>query len=198
MFIVSPRKGLCNQLQTIVKGILLGIKYKRDVYIDKFQMDYNKNELCDINKVLNIDKMNVFLSETCGTKIKILDSIGSPNFSHFRMSELDSVDISTLYYINNHIERYEDKPIIYLGNIVSVCIKKTFGYQLDDYTNPYYVIMSNLRFNDAFYDIKNFIKNKLELSDNYTTVHLRVEDDAIKHFAHCYNLSIKEYINANI
>ena len=33
MFIISPRGGLCNQLQTIVKGILLAIKYNRNLYI---------------------------------------------------------------------------------------------------------------------------------------------------------------------
>jgi hypothetical protein len=55
MFIISPRIGLCNQLQTIVKGLLLSIKYNRNIYIHKFQIDLYSNRLTDINHILNIN-----------------------------------------------------------------------------------------------------------------------------------------------
>jgi hypothetical protein len=43
MFILSPKGGLCNQLQSIVKCMLLGLKYSRNIYIDKFQRFYKSN-----------------------------------------------------------------------------------------------------------------------------------------------------------
>ena len=54
MFIIQPRIGLCNQLQTIVKGILLSIKYNRNLYIDNFQIDLTSCSLSDINDILNV------------------------------------------------------------------------------------------------------------------------------------------------
>ena len=77
MFIISPRIGLCNQLQTIVKGILLAIKYNRNIYIDKFQIDVQSKRLEDIHKILDINKMNVFLKDVIKTDIVILNTLNT-------------------------------------------------------------------------------------------------------------------------
>ena len=50
MFIISPRIGLCNQLQTITNGLLLSIKYNRNLYIDQFQIDLKSGNLTYINQ----------------------------------------------------------------------------------------------------------------------------------------------------
>jgi len=84
--------------------------------------------------------------------------------------------------------------IIYLGNIVSLDIYKSFNYMWGEYTdnNLYYLIMINLKFNQNFYTLKDVIKQELQLT-NFNCIHLRIEDDALIHFSNCYKLSIENY-----
>lgn len=194
MFIVSPRIGLCNQLQTIVKSILLGIKYNRNIYINKFQTHlYNKN-LCDINQILDIKKINDYI-KTLNTKIMILPKIDNNIINNIQKYYLPKINYNTISRetnINNYIEKNLNKNILYLGNIVSLDIYTSFGYHWNDYNNLYYNLMSNIVFHDKFYKIKDYIKNTLSLT-NYRTIHLRIEDDAIKHFSNCFKMSVNEY-----
>ena len=197
MFVVSPRLGLCNQLQTIVKGILLGIKYNRNIYIDRFQIDFRNEKLSDINCILDIEKMNMFLQNTIKTPIRILDTIDSNiknNLYNYCLPNISYKDVPTMFHINDHIELNKKMEIIYLGNIVSLDIKKSFNFNYDDYSdnNFYHVIMINIQFNETFYKIKNSIKQTLNLT-KFNCIHLRIEDDALKHFANCYKLSVEDY-----
>ena len=201
MFIISPRIGLCNQLQTIVKGILLAIKYNRNIYIDKFQIDLESNRLADIHDILDINKMNVFLKDVIKTHIVILNTLNTNIYSNLDKYKLPNVDYNNIpysTYINDDIELNKHMEIIYLGNIVSLCIFKSFNYSWVDYSsdNLYHVIMNNIKFNQIFYKLKDYIKQELNLT-NFNCIHLRIEDDAIKHFSHCYNLSCDEY-NRNL
>lgn len=197
MFVVSPRLGLCNQLQTIVKGILLGIKYNRNIYIDRFQIDLKNETLIDINYILDIEKINIFLQNTIKTHIRVLNTIDGNivnNLKNYCLPNINYKDVPTMFYINNHIELNKNMEIIYLGNIVSLDINRSFNFNYDDYSdnNFYYLIMINIPFNEAFYKIKNYIKQTLNLT-KFNCVHLRIEDDALKHFAMCYKLSVEDY-----
>jgi len=197
MFIVSPRIGLCNQLQTIVKGILLGIKYNRNVYIDKFQIDLHNGRLCNINHILDINKINIFLKNTIKTHIEILDKIDEniiDNLNNYCLPNIDYNEISRMSFINDNIESNQTMKIIYLGNIVSLDIYQSFNYVYGEYSNNnlYFLIIINLRFSEVFYRIKDNIKEKLKLT-NFNCVHLRIEDDALDHFSKCYNLSLEDY-----
>jgi len=195
MFIISPRCGLCNQLQTIVKGILLGIKYNRNIYIDNFQINLYTEELCNINKILNIDKINDYLSSINITNCKILTDIDNNIMDNISEYNLPNIDYSNIFFIkslNSTIEDNIDNNIIYLGNIVSLCIYESFNYKINDYTNLYYLILSNIIFHDDFYKMKNIIKDSLNLID-YTTIHLRIEDDAINCFSQYFKLTVDEY-----
>lgn len=197
MFVVSPRLGLCNQLQTIVKGILLGIKYNRNIYIDRFQIDLRNEKLSDINCILDIEKMNMFLQNTIKTSIRVLNTIDeniTNNLKNYCLPNINYKDIPTMFHINDHIELNKNMEIIYLGNIVSLDINKSFDYNYDDYSdnNFYHLIMINIQFNEAFYKIKNYIKQTLNLT-KFNCIHLRIEDDALKHFAMCYKLSVEDY-----
>ena len=197
MFIISPRIGLCNQLQTIVKGILLSIKYNKNIYIDKFQIDLKSYKLCDINFILDIEQINDFLKKKVKTSIKILNKVDeniTNNLDSYVLPNIDYTKIPTMSYINDDIELNKNMEIIYLGNIVSLDIYKTFNYEYNNYSdnNLYYLIMTNIKFKCEFYKIKNFIKEELKLN-NFNCVHLRIEDDALSHFSMCYNLSIEDY-----
>jgi len=197
MFIISPRLGLCNQLQTIVKGLLLSIKYNRNIYIDNFQIDLKSNRLTDINSILDINKINFFLENVLKTQIRILHTLDiniTNNLFNYRLPNLDYERIPENTYINDDIESNRHMEIIYLGNIVSLDINKSFGYNWENYNddNLYYYIMNNIVFHEKFYQLKNYIKQSLNLS-NFSCFHLRIEDDAIEHFASCYNLTKHDY-----
>jgi hypothetical protein len=197
MFIVSPRIGLCNQLQTIVKGILLAIKYNRNLYIDKFQIDLASNRLADINTILNINEMNKFLKNVIKTQIVILDELNiniDNNFCKYNLPNIDYNNISTIDYINDDIESNKHMEIIYLGNIVSLDIRKSFNYVWEDISNKnlYFYIMDNIKFNKIFYELKDYIKKTLNLT-KFNCIHMRIEDDALSHFSHCYNLTVDNY-----
>jgi hypothetical protein len=202
MFIISPRIGLCNQLQTIVKGLLLSIKYNRNLYIDKFQIDLNSYRLTDINDILDIDEIQLFLSNVIKTPIKILKTLDINiinNFDKYYLPNIDYTKISDASYIiasyiNDDIELNKNMEIIYLGSIVSLDIYTSFNYLWEDRSdnNLYFYIMNNLKFNKIFYELKNYIKQELKLN-NFNCIHLRIEDDAILFFSTCYNLSVDEY-----
>lgn len=196
MFIVSPRIGLCNQLQAIVKTMLLGNKYNRPIYIDKFQIDLESGRLCDVNEILDIDNMNNFYIEN-NLNIKLCKDIDGNIISHiedYKLRDIDYESLPTMSNINDIIEKNIEKDIIYLGNPVSLCINTSFQLDYNNFNNLYYFLITNLIFKQSFYDLKNGIKANLNLT-NFTTIHLRIEDDAINHFAHCYNLSTHEYNN---
>jgi len=197
MFIISPRIGLCNQLQTIVKGILLSIKYKRDLYIDQFQIDLKSKALTDINNILNIKEINHLLIDKIKTTVKLVPSIDIEvidNLNAYHLPHIDYSTVPTALYINDVIELNKEMDIIYLGNIVSLDIHTSFNYLWDDYTdnNLYYFIMTNIKFNPIFYTFKEYIKKELKLT-NFNCIHLRIEDDALYHFSHCYKLPIAAY-----
>lgn len=197
MFIVSPRIGLCNQLQTITKGLLLAIKYNRNIYIDKFQLDLKSNNLADINDILDINKINNFLKYEIKTTITILNTIDINiinRLDNYYLPNVDYKQIPMSNYINDDIELNKNMEIIYLGNIVSLDIYKSFNYKWNEYTddNLYHFIMYNIKFHPSFYALKDYVKQELNLT-NFNCIHLRIEDDALKHFAMCYKLSITEY-----
>jgi hypothetical protein len=194
MFIVSPRIGLCNQLQSIVKTFLLGIKYNRSIYIDKFQIDLESGRLSDINEILDIDKLNHFYVEN-NINIKIHKNIDNnviEQIDEHKLKEINYDNLSNMSFINDIIENNIDKHIMYVGNPVSLCIHKSFNLDWNDFNNLYFFLITNLIFKQSFYDLKDYIKNQLNLT-NFTTIHLRIEDDAIRHFAYCYNLTTDEY-----
>jgi hypothetical protein len=197
MFIISPRIGLCNQLQTIVKGILLSIKYNRNLYIHNFQIDLKSGKVTDINDILDIKEMNNFLEYTIKTPIKILNTIDvniTNKLNNYCLPNIDYNQIPKMHYINDVIELNKNMEIIYLGNIVSLDIYKSFNLIWNDYTdnNIYHLIMYNIKFNKIFYTLKDYIKQELKLN-KFNCIHLRIEDDAIKYFSSCYNLSIEKY-----
>ena len=196
MFIISPRIGLCNQLQTIIKGILLAVKYNRNIYIDKFQIDLKSGKLTDINDILDINEINQFLEYKIKTSIKILNTIDINiinKLENYYLPNIDYNNIPYCSYINDEIELNENMEVIYLGNIVSIDIYRSFNcsYEYSD-NNFYTLIMNNIKFHKTFYTLKDYIKQELKLT-NFHCIHLRIEDDALRHFSNCYKLSIEEY-----
>jgi hypothetical protein len=197
MFIISPRVGLCNQLQTIVKGILLAIRYNRNLYIHDFQIDLQSGKLANCNEIFDIDKMNEFLQNKLQTPIQLLHTIDTNILDNLHTYHLPNIDYNKIFfnpYINDDIEANQHMEIIYLGSIISLDIHKSFQYSPGDYSdnNLYYVIMNNITFHPMLYRLKESMKQQLHIT-NFHCIHLRIEDDALGHFSKYYKLSIDEY-----
>ena len=56
--------GLCNQLWSVISGIIICIKHgKRILLIDKFLLNVHTNSYCSIDKILCLPSMNIFLQK---------------------------------------------------------------------------------------------------------------------------------------
>jgi hypothetical protein len=56
--------GLCNQLWSVISGIIICIKDgKRVLLIDKFLLNVHTNSYCSIGKILCLPSMNIFLQK---------------------------------------------------------------------------------------------------------------------------------------
>ena len=167
--VITPKYGLCNQLLSISKGIILGIISKRNIIFKSFQLDYrNDNIRCDFHDVIDIDHLKSIL-----TKKNIDISIHSKNINCKKIITYTNKEIS---YINDFIpiltyncninEQYLD-----IENPISCTIP-------NEYIDLYNHININIKFTDKYTDISNTIKKNLNLV-NYSVIHLRLEDDSI-------------------
>ena len=60
--IIRPKYGLCNQLYSISKGIILGIISNRDIIFNGFQLDYrNAENICNFNEIIDINNLQYLL-----------------------------------------------------------------------------------------------------------------------------------------
>ena len=193
LFIIEPKIGLCNQLMSIIKGIMIGNKYNRDIYINGFQKNlFEANSICDINDILDLDEINEYLNES-NINVKILKNIEDVIRDKIEfLGNVDYGEISTLNQMTNIIEMNLDKPYLNIGNPVSLCPYKEFNCNWNDHNNLYWKLCYNIKFHKKFYDLKNSIKEQLKLQ-NYVSMHMRIENDALCHFSRCYGLTTDEY-----
>jgi len=191
IFIVKPSSGLCNQLQTIAKTILLAKKYNRNIYFDKLQINIYNDKFDDFNNIISIDKLNDILLNKFNFDVKVVNNISFFNniykIKDSNNSLENSINIPTIDNIDYYIEKYNDKFYLDIGNPVSL--------KPDSYSE-YQHVLYNIPFQQKFYDIANYIKKKLELND-YICMHLRLEDDALDYYYKTYNKD-KDKLNTEI
>lgn len=183
IFVLEPRCGLCNQLNCIAMGVILGVLYKRDIYFHGFQLDYmNENELIKFEEIINTNHL-IEIMESMNIKIKILKSIPI-NISIVPKLNTNNEIINDVKDIFSYLsdESNIKKKILNLKNPIS-------SYVPDEYQNLFNYIKLNIKFHDKFYKIANEIKEKYELT-NYCCIHLRMEDDALEFFEKKLNKNI--------
>ena len=174
--IVRPKYGLCNQLYSISKGIIFGLLSDRDIFFSGFQLDYrDENNLCEFHDIIDIDYLQKIINKY---KIKIYSDLNikgkkivtgcDTNISLIREF------ISLLFHENNINEKILD-----IDNPISAIIP-------DEYNTLNYYIDLNIKFIKKYNDIADKIINGLNLK-NYCCIHLRLEDDAIKHMKYSSN-----------
>ena len=167
--VITPKYGLCNQLLSISKGIILGIISNRNIIFKSFQLDYRDvNNICDFHDIIDIEYLKNIIN-----KNNINIDIYSSKENHKKIITYTDTDIS---YIKDFI------PILmYECNIneIYLDIENPISFKIpDEYINIYNNININLKFNDKYINIANTIKNNLNLI-NYSVLHLRLEDDSI-------------------
>lgn len=168
--IINPKNGLCNQLNSISIGIILGLISKRDVIFSSFQLDYkNIDNKCFFNSVIDIDYIQQIINEK-GYNIKIYSDIDIKG----EFIKLDTMeDIANLKNVIDYIINSDNQKIKYLdvGCPISCNIP-------EEYQELLHHINLNIKFTSKYIEIANLIKKKLGL-EYYCCVHLRLEDDSI-------------------
>jgi len=82
----SPGAGLCNQLFSIVTGILLAFSHsKHKVIINGFLDDYSMDKYTQISEIIDLDQMNTLVSKY---GLRLIDRIGCD----------ESLENENLYY----------------------------------------------------------------------------------------------------
>lgn len=173
IFVLEPRSGLCNQLNCIAIGLILGSIYNRNIYFNGFQVDYsNEYILNDFVNVIDINHLNRLLNQH-NINTKIIDKIDE-NIDSVKVLETDNKLINDIKNIFTFIKSYNnlDNDIINLKNPISTYIP-------EEMNNFYNFIKLNIKFNDKYINIANQIIEKYKLH-NFCCIHLRMEDDAIK------------------
>lgn len=186
IFILEPRAGLCNQINCIAIGMILGILYKRDLYFNGFQIDYmNENILTSFDKIIDVKKLKSICKNY---KIKILDNIDF-NINDITILNTNNESINNTKDIFSYLSLEDNlnTSILNLKNPISTFIPQ-------EHQELYNNIKLNIKFDKKFYKIAEEIKKHYEL-DNYCCIHLRMEDDAIEFIETKLNKEDIELIN---
>jgi hypothetical protein len=187
ILIINLTSGLCNQLNTIAKSIILAEIFDRNIYFKSFQIHYNSNDnKLDFNEIINIDKLQENINKL-KLNVKIHKSL---NINPTEIIKLNSNN-QKYEYIKDYISLITlQKNVKYL-NIecpISALIPEKYKEILDN-------IVLDIHFTDKFIHFASRIKETFNLN-NYICVHLRMEDDCLNYMSSLLkNLSLKEIEN---
>ena len=182
VFIFEPRSGLCNQLNCIAIGLVIGSIYNRKIYFHKFQLDYmNVNNLIDFESIIDIDYLNKILKQyNINTNIIKNSELSKYNLNMDNINQVEILDTNNemIFNIKNifpfiNLNNNQKKDILNIQNPITTIIP-------EEYNDFYNYIRLNIKFNQKYIDIANEIINKFELN-NFCCIHLRIEDDAIEY-----------------
>ena len=190
LLIINLKSGLCNQLNCIVKSIILASITNRNIYFNKFQIDYkNLNNLIPFNDVIDLNKLQI-LSDKYKLNVQILKKIDENIINNIKNIDVKDLE-NDVYYIKNFIKIIkENEDIDYLN--IEAPISSNIP---ENYNNIFNNLSINIPFSNKFVEYSNYIKKKFKL-DYYLCVHLRLENDAIKHMTNLTkNNNFDEYNN---
>jgi len=181
--------GLCNQLLSLVSAILFCIRTKKELLIvDKFLTEINTNSYCSISQVFNLIEINNYLNKY---KLKIVDGFTINSDAYRPMSW----EVITLAKKHNNVRLLAFIDEIY-NNIYFSKYLMTYVSNF----NPLKIIQShdvtsedtNTETNDETNTDTNAETNT-ETNKRINVIHLRVENDAIKHWSKQNNMNKKVF-----
>jgi hypothetical protein len=187
ILIINLTSGLCNQLNTIAKSIILAEIFGRNIYFNSFQIHYNSNDnKLDFIEIINIDKLqeninklklNVIIKKILDIKPTEIIQLNSNNQKYEYIQDYISL-----------IKKQENVKYLNIESPTSALIPEKYKKLLDD-------IVLDIHFTDKFIHFASRIKETFNLN-NYICVHLRMEDDCLNYMASLLkNLSLKEIEN---
>jgi len=184
IFLINLTSGLCNQLNTIAKSIILAEIFNRNIYFQSFQIHYNSNDnKSNFSEVINIDKLQENINKL-KLQVKILKEL--------------NINSTEIIQLNSNNQKYE-----YIQDYISLITKQkhikylniecpTSALLPDKYKEMEENIILDIHFSDKFTYLASRIKETFNLN-NYICVHLRLEDDCLKYMKSLLNnLSLKE------
>ena len=188
ILIIRPRCGLTNQLTCIAKGIIYAHITNRDLFIDNFQIDYRdyNNFIC-IYDIINIEKLQKTIN-SLNLNVIIKKSINLNN----TIKKINTFTNTKIYFLKDII------PILFYeenNNIINLDIDNPISCNIpSEYDKILQELMIEIDFVEQLQNIANNIIKKLNLN-NYTCIHLRLENDAINYINGFSKLG---YDNTNI
>jgi hypothetical protein len=191
--IITPKFGLCNQLLSISRGIILGIITNRNIIFKSFQLDYrNMDNVTAFDDIIDISHLKNIL-----TSKKVMIDIISQNMTGKKVVTNNQEE--EICYIKDFI------PILFYNcniNETYLDIENPISYYIpNQYNKLYNFINQNIQFTEKYIKIADNIKKKLNLIQ-YSVIHLRLEDDSIhflkdnsdKSFEEINKIYIEKYI----
>ena len=177
--VVRPKYGLCNQLYSISKGIIFGLICNRDVIFSNFQMDYrDENNLCNFEDVIDIEFLQkIILKYSKSIKIIVNNDIKDiPKIKTNKSEKISDIKnfITILFLEDNINQEYLD-----IDNPISAEIPFHLK-ELELFINI------SIKFTNKYIDLANNVKKCLNLND-YSCIHLRLENDSINHMTDMNN-----------
>jgi hypothetical protein len=161
--------GLFNQLISFINGLIIANQVNRHVYEPRFLVNYDNLESIPISSIINIDQLNQILKLLNIDICVIKDDKPWIKSKNHGSTTLIS---KSLAIVCENIEN-QDSQYLDIGN--------TFNLELDkgEYLSKIEKeLFYNIPFTSIFYDILDFCKENY-LTNNYSAVHLRLEDDWI-------------------
>lgn len=181
ILIIRPIHGLCNQINSLVKGILLAHNTNRNLYIDHFQIDCNHlerrnniNQIYDINKLQNIiDYLKL--------RVKIIEDFHiKDNYIIKKLFVQHDNDYSKIN-IENYMKENENEVILDIENLS--LFYNIHKYDLEEVFDK---LIINIPFHNKFIELSKKIRETFNLK-NYVCIHLRLEDDCFDYMKGCLN-----------
>jgi hypothetical protein len=161
--------GLCNQLYALVTCICDCINNDINIlFINKFYKSINTNNYCNIDEVININKLNIYLSQH---KIFLVDSQNfnfNIDYAYIIDNNKKIVDVTedtqkyilnNSIYISNNVEIFKTKLELNKESSLSIKYSLNNGYFEENYLikNNKLVIPINYNFNNLTFNIYSVV-----------------------------------------
>ena len=172
ILVINLTSGLCNQLNSIAKAIILASIDNRDLYFQSFQIHYdiNNNKL-NTNEIINIDKLQEIINYL-ELDVKIYKNIDIKEDKIIDLN-VNNQDYSYLEDFTSYLKKQKEDSFLNIGSPICAKIPEKYKDALDK-------IILNIQFTEKFITYSSRIKETFHLQ-NYICVHLRMEDDCLEY-----------------
>lgn len=198
MIILTPYNGFVNQMIGILASIELGTIVKENIIIDGFMKQYNaRNDIIPISNILNMKESNMKLKEKGFSSIEDIETIENKSISIRHQIIIPryykTVDEAIRTYRKNYMNT--TYTIFHVGNFIVEDLRpihaeifKCLRFQNKFYNKVDEFLSDENKYNektDSTIDVNsNIISNNIsspKLSDCFNSIHLRIENDMLKH-----------------